>query len=230
MLLRKSHILGPWGRRGVRRYAAVAYRTFQSEVIYMLPYDSDFDYRREYIDRWNTGVHRAKIWMIVLGIVLVLAGVLSAMAPYSLYAFMQMAVGIALLFHGVGQVASYFGTPEFFRSSTLAVSGVLNALLGVLFLTLPAYLTASTLVFLLAFLFIVTGFERLTFARQMKYFQLPCAGAGTVTGVINIVLGVVFILMPMFSSIVLTYVIAAYLIVAGITLIIEAFTLKRIER
>lgn len=193
-------------------------------------FDSDFDYRNDFIDRWNERIKQAKVWMIVLGALLIITGVLSVAAPFSFYAFIQIAIGVALLFHGVGQIASYFGTPEFFRNSTLAVSGVLNALLGVLLLTLPAYLTAATLVYPLAFLFIVTGFERLSFARQMKYFQIPNATVGTVTGVINIILGIVFILMPVFSSLLLSYAIAAYLVVAGVTLLIEALSLKRIQR
>ena len=52
---------------------------------------------------------------------------------------------------------------------------------------------------------------------------------GTVTGVINIVLGIVFILMPVFSSLVLGYLLAAYLIVGGITLFVEAFAAKRLD-
>lgn len=193
-------------------------------------FDSDFDYRNDFIDRWNGRIGQARVWMVVLGILLIAIGVMSVAAPFSFYAFIQVAVGAALLFHGVGQIASYFGTPEFFRSSTLAVSGVLNALLGILLLALPTYLTAATLVYPLAFLLIVTGFERLSFARQMRYFQIPNSTVGTVTGVVNIVLGCAFILMPVISSLFVSYVVAAYLVVAGVTLLIEAMSLKRIAR
>lgn len=193
-------------------------------------FDSDFDYRNDFIDRWNGRIGQARVWMVVLGILLIAIGVMSVATPFSFYAFIQVAVGAALLFHGVGQIASYFGTPEFFRSSTLAVSGVLNALLGILLLALPTYLTAATLVYPLAFLLIVTGFERLSFARQMRYFQIPNSTVGTVTGVVNIVLGCVFILMPVISSLFLSYVVAVYLVVAGATLLIEAMSLKRIAR
>lgn len=196
----------------------------------MQMFNSDFDYKGDFIDRWNSRIKQAKAAMGVLGALLVVAGVFSAVAPYSLYSFIQALAGVALFVHGGVQVISYFGTPEFFRSSTLIVSGILNALLGIMFLLLPVYLTASTLVFLLAFLFILTGFERISFARQMKYFGLPNSTAGTVTGVINVILGIMFIAMPLYSSLVLGYVLAAYLIIAGITLLVEAVSMKRIDR
>ena len=201
-----------------------------TEVVFMQMFDSDFDYKSDFIDRWNNRIKQAKAAMGILGALLVIAGVFSAVAPYSLYSFIQIAAGVARFVHGVVQVVSYFGTPEFFRNSVLIVSGILNALLVIMLLLLPVYMTSSTLVFLLAFLFILTGFERISFARQMRYFGLPNSSAGTVTGVINVVLGIVFIGMPLFSSLVLGYVLAAYLVIAGVTLLVEAVSLKRIDR
>ena len=192
-------------------------------------FNSNFAYKREFIDRWNDGVKRARGWMVVLGVLLILAGGFAALAPLGLYEFIQTAAGIALIVYAVMQIASYMGTPEFFRSPALVVMGVLNALLGIMLLALPAYLTAGTLVFLLGFLFIVTGIERLTFARRMRYFQLPHTGMGTATGIINLIVGIVFLLMPMVSSLVLGYLMAAYLVVGGVTVLIEAAAMRSID-
>ena len=52
----------------------------------------------------------------------------------------------------------------------------------------------------------------------------------TVTGVLNIVCGVVFLIMPAFSGVVFGYVIAAYLIVAGASLVVEGISMRPIER
>ena len=49
-------------------------------------------------------------------------------------------------------------------------------------------------------------------------------------GIVNIILGVVLALTPLFTSVVLSYLLAAYLIVAGATLIVEGVSIKRIER
>lgn len=194
----------------------------------MRMFDSDFDYKGDFIDRWNDNIKRVRIWMVVLGILLVIAGVVTAVTPYRLYSFIQVVTGVALAVYGVVQILAYFATPELFRNPTLVVMSVLNILLGIMLLTLPAYLTAGTLVFLLGFMFIMTGFERLAFSHKMRFFQLPRTGMGTATGIINLILGFVFLLMPMFSSLVLGYIIAAYLVVGGVTLLIEALGMRKI--
>ena len=60
-------------------------------------FNSNFDYKREFIDRWNDGVKRARGWMVVLGVLLILAGGFAALAPLGLYEFIQTAAGIALI-------------------------------------------------------------------------------------------------------------------------------------
>lgn len=196
----------------------------------MTTYHSDFDHVGDFIERWNSGIKRARVWTLAVGVLLALAGIAAAVAPYSVYALIQGVVSAALIVGGAAQIFSYARTPELFRSPTMLVMGVLNALLGVMLLTLPAYLTAGTIVFLLAFLFVISGAERITFARRMRYFGLPDSGLTTVTGVLNIVCGVAFMLMPAVTGVVFGYVIAAYLIVCGASLIAEAISMRPIER
>lgn len=193
-------------------------------------FNSDFDHVGDYVERWNAGVRRTRTWMIVLAVVLILIGAASVIAPFGLYELIQTLISVTLVAGGVGQIVSYARTPELFRSPTSLVMGVLNALLGVLLFVLPAYLTASTIVFLLAFLFIIAGAERITSARHLRYFGVDGTGLATVTGVLNIIAGVVFLLMPAFSSLAFSYVVAAYLIVGGVSLLAEALTMHPIER
>lgn len=193
-------------------------------------FDPDHDYVNEYIDTWNQKIRSAKAWMIALGAVLVLTGIASAVAPLGMYALIQGLIAGVLIVRGGSNIASYIQTPAFFRNGATLAAGILNAFLGVLFFALPASFTASTLGFLLAFLLIMTGIERLSFAQSMRYYQLEGSSAGTVMGIVNIILGVVLALTPLFTSVVLSYLLAAYLIVAGATLIVEGASIKRIER
>ena len=193
-------------------------------------FNSDFDHVGDFVERWNASVRRTRTWTIVIGVLLVLAGIASAVAPLSIYALIQGVVAAALIAGGIGETVSYARTPELFRSPTMLVMGVLNALLGVMLLALPAYLTAGTVVFLLAFLFIISGAERITYARRMRYFGLPDSGLTTFTGVLNVVCGVAFLLMPAFSGVVIGYVIAAYLIGGGASLVVEGVSMRPIER
>ncbi len=196
----------------------------------MYPYDPNHDYVSDYIDQWNRQIRATKIWMAVIGIVLVITGLASAIAPFSMYAFIQTFAAVALIMHGVSHLVSYFQTPQFFRNGATLASGLLNALLGILLLALPATLTAGTIVFLLAFLLVTMGIERISFAQNMKYYQLGGSTAGMITGIVDIVLGIVFALMPLFASAAISILISAYLVVAGVALIVESLSIKRIDR
>lgn len=196
----------------------------------MYPYDPNHDYVSDYIDQWNRQIRATKIWMAVIGIVLVITGLASAIAPLSMYAFIQTFAAVALIMHGASHLVSYFQTPQFFRNGATLASGLLNALLGILLLALPATLTAGTIVFLLAFLLVTMGIERISFAQNMKYYQLGGSTAGMITGIVDIVLGIVFALMPLFASAAISILISAYLVVAGVALIVESLSIKRIDR
>lgn len=193
-------------------------------------YDADHDYINDYIDQWNRSAERAKTGMIVLGILLALSGFAALAAPLSTYAFVQGVISIVLIMHGAGQIATYVQTPEFFRNGAQLATGILNALLGVLLFMLPTSVMAGTIVYLLAFLLIMTGIERISFARQMRYYQIPASSMGTATGVLNIILGIAFIFMPLVSGLVLSYMLAAYLVMGGITLVVEGISIKKIEQ
>lgn len=193
-------------------------------------YDADHDYINDYIDQWNRSAGRAKTGMIILGILLALSGFAALAAPLSTYAFVQGVISIVLIMHGAGQIATYVQTPEFFRNGAQLATGIFNALLGVLLFMLPTSVMAGTIVYLLAFLLIMTGIERISFARQMRYYQIPASSMGTATGVLNIILGIAFIFMPLVSGLVLSYMLAAYLVMGGITLVVEGISIKKIER
>ena len=193
-------------------------------------YDANHDYVNEYIDRWNQTAGRAKVGMIVLGVVLAIAGVAVILAPMGAYLMVQAVIAAILIMHGIGQVATYIQTPEFFRNGAQLASGILNAALGIVLLVLPSTVTAGAIIYMLAFLLIMTGIERISFARQMRFYQIPASSMGTATGVLNIILGVAFIFMPLAGGIALSYLLATYLIAGGITLVVEGVSIKKIER
>lgn len=194
----------------------------------MQKYSAHFDYAGDFVDRWNRTFKKTRAWMFALAAALIAAGVFSAMAPAGMYVLIQGVAATALLVRGGSQVVSYAAAPELSRNSPMLVTGLLNVLLGVMLFVLPSSLTASALVFLLAFMLIFTGAERISFARRMRYFGIPGMGAATVIGVVNVVLGLLFILVPAYSSLALAYAMAAYLIMSGASVLIEALAMKRI--
>ena len=196
----------------------------------MQHYDSSFDHVGDFVERWNEGVRGTRALAIGLGTLLALAGVASLASPLSLYAVIQTVIAMALIAGGAAGIVGYVRTPELFRSPVALVTGILNALLGVLVLALPSYLTAGTLTLLLAFLFIASGAERLSSAQRMRYFGFEGTGDSTATGVLNNEAGEDYLIAPLFSSLVLGYLMAAYLIVAGASLVAEGVAMRPIGR
>ena len=64
----------------------------------------------------------------------------------------------------------------------------------------------------------------------MKYYRIMKTGMITFSGVGSIGLAVVFLLLPLLSMMVLNYILALYLIIGGITLLVEALSMKEIRR
>ena len=182
-----------------------------------------------YRDRWNRRFTRNKVFFVLFALLLVVAGVLTFMYPLDIYVVIQAVVAAALIVHGVTQIGSYVGSVGLFKDPMLLVTGILNVLLGIVLIMLPSLFTATTLSFIMGIMLIVIGAERVSHASHMRYFNMPGSGAGTVSGVLNIVLGVVFLLMPLVSSVMLSLMVSAYLVVTGVTLLIEALAMKRLE-
>ena len=59
-------------------------------------FNSDFDYKREFIDRWNDGVKRARGWMVVLGVLLIIFGIFTFINPVGQAVFFIVFLGIVL--------------------------------------------------------------------------------------------------------------------------------------
>lgn len=193
-------------------------------------FDDRKDYVNEFVERWNGEVRRAKIATIVIGVLLAVAGVACLASPADLYAAIQIIASILIIARGIGEIVAYVKTPEFFRDGVMLASGILECLVGVLLMLLPNYVTAGTLVFLLAVLLIMSGIERLSFNQHLRFFRLVPPAGGTAIAVINICFGFMFLMAPTFASVVLSYTVGAYLIVAGVMLVAEGVTMKKIER
>ena len=196
----------------------------------MQQYEYGYDRAGDLVENWNEVVRRTRGLTIALGALLLLAGVASALSPLGLYALIQAAVAASLIVGGIAGVASWAGTPRPLRSPVTLVMGVLNALLGIMLLTLPTYLTAETLALLLAALFLASGAERVAIARRMRAAGIEGAGVSLATGIVNIVAGAAFLVLPFLSSLMLVYLMAGYLVVGGASLLVEGIAMHKVER
>lgn len=166
---------------------------------------------------------------IIIAAVLLIAGILTAIFPASIFVVMQYFAAIAVIMIGVYHFVTFASMTYYFRDYMLLLSGILNVLIGIMLFFMPVTLTVQVVTFMLAFLLIFSGVEKLSLASRLRYFRIPRTGSMTFAGIINIILAVVFLLVPFVSALALNYILAAYLIIIGIALLIEAAGMHKLS-
>lgn len=185
-------------------------------------FDSDFDYVQELIDTWNRRRKKLRTTYFIMAAILLIAGILTAIFPFRIFSFMQYLAAVAVIVIGVCHFVAFASMTYYFRDYMLLLSGILNILIGVMLLIMPVTLTVQVFTFMLAFILIFSGVEKLSLASRLRYFRIPHTGSLTFSGILNIILAVVFLLLPFVSALALNYILAAYLIIIGAALLIEA--------
>lgn len=192
-------------------------------------FDSEFDYVQELIDTWNKKRKKIRTAYFIIAAVLVLAGILTAVFPVRVFAVIQYLAAAAVIVIGIYHFVAYTSMTYYFKDGMLIMSGILNILIGIMLLIMPVTLTVQVITFMLAFLLIFTGAQKISFASRLKYFQIPNTGSLTFSGILNIILAVIFLLLPFVSALALNYILAAYLIITGAALFVEAFGMHKLN-
>jgi uncharacterized membrane protein HdeD (DUF308 family) len=130
---------------------------------------------------------------------------------------------------GIYHFIAYSSMTCYFKDGMLIMSGILNILIGVMLFFMPVALTVQVVTFMLAFLLIFSGAQKISFASRLKYFRIPHTGSLTFSGVLNIILAVIFLLLPFMSALALNYILAAYLIITGAALFVEALGMHKLS-
>lgn len=192
-------------------------------------FNSDFDYVQELIDTWNSRRKKMRAAYIIIAAVLLIAGVLTAVFPVGIFTVIQYFAAVAVIAVGIYHFVAFASMTYYFRDYMLLLSGILNVMIGIMLFVMPVALTVQVITFLLAFLLIFSGAEKLTLASRLRYFRIPHTGSATFSGLLNIILAVVFLLLPFVSALALNYILAAYLVITGIALLIEAAGMHKIS-
>jgi uncharacterized membrane protein HdeD (DUF308 family) len=163
-------------------------------------------------------------WVLALGIVMTLAGVLALGATVFATLATVTLLGAVLFVGGLVDVVSAF-TARGWRGFGLAlVTGILAATVGVLFMTRPL-VAAGILTLLLAVMLLVNGIARIAYAVLDRF---PGWGWSLASGIAAVVLGVLlFLHFPSSALWFLGLAIAIELLLRGTLWIALAFTLRR---
>ena len=193
-------------------------------------FDSDFDYVQELIDTWNRRRKKMRTAYFIMAVVLLIAGVLTAVFPVGIFAVIQYFAALAVIIIGIYHFVAFASMTYYFKDYMLLLSGILNVLIGVMLFVMPVTLTVQVITFMLAFLLIFSGAEKLSMASRLRYFRIPHTGSLTFSGILNIILAVIFLLLPFVSALALNYILAAYLLLTGAALLVEAIGMHKIGR
>ncbi len=161
-----------------------------------------------------------KWWFVGLGVLVTLLGVACLVWPEPAMFAVSIAVGLGFLLAGITGVATYFDLAVFMPMGGWSLlSGVIDVLIGVLFLVQPA-VGGITIAWLVGAVVIVCGIMDVVSALRLK----PLTGTGpcvlsVVAALLTVVFGILMIAMPALFIIYL----GCMAIVRGILLITGAF-------
>ncbi len=184
------------------------------------------DYIREYVSCWNRSLRKKRVINVLAGLVLIAAGVLF---PVDVYQVVQWIIGGVLVFYAVFQLVEYFSMTDYFRDLMLLPIALIALLLGIASIMAPPYLSAVSVVFLGAVVLLFAGAQKISLASRLRYFRITRAYSMTFCGVISVIAALLLFIMPMVGVVLLNVMIAAFLIVSGMTLLIEAICMRKIN-
>ena len=126
-------------------------------------------------------------WLLLLGCLLVLCGVIALAFPFLFSIGIAVAIGTVLLISGFATIISAFWTGQWSGFLIQLLVGILYVVLGMAITDAPV-VSVMALTMLAASLFIVAGIFRITAALILKF---PQWGWTLLNGVITTLLGVI---------------------------------------
>ena len=178
--------------------------------------------RNEY-EQWLSGIGGAWGWLLAMGIISAVIGLLVIFFPHATLLAIAILFGIQLIVVGVFRFVTAFTTPD--KSAWLRALTAVLALLafgaGIYLLRRPL-LSLLVLAVLLGIFWIAHGVIDLFLAIGDSV--LPARGVVALAGILSIVAGALVLAFPGISLFVLTLVLGAWLIVYGGILAVRAFS------
>lgn len=160
------------------------------------------------------------ILMIILGFIMFIFTLSSLIAIDYFFGFILIILGIQLLTSG----STFLG--ECKHTWWVIILGILAILLGICAFIMPGVMLIY-IVYLIAITIFISGFTDLGIAIMNK-----TGGANRVliaiTGILGIILGVIFIAMPFLAAVTLAQITGIFLLIFGIFAIAEGFMAKNV--
>ena len=165
---------------------------------------------------------RSKLSSILVGLALIVFGVILFGFPVETIATVFRVVGIGLLLVGAIGMISYFVSKEERKPLKSLLVGIIEAVIGLLFLANPAFI-ASIYPVILGIVIAIDDLSSLYDAFIMKKAGAQRWSLAAVLSVVTILLGVIILCNPFSTAVMLMKITGVVLIYDGVVSLIMAF-------
>lgn len=168
-------------------------------------------------------------WVLAFGIITLAVGVAALVWPDRTLVVVAVLFGIQLIVTGIFRFAAAFATDDLTGGTRvlLAVLGVLSLIIG-LYAVRHVLITLLALALLLGIFWIVSGAVELFTALSHRGMQ--SRGWTATMGILSILAGIVVLVYPSITLVVLAVVLGIWLLVFGAMQVFLAFQIRKLAR
>lgn len=170
-------------------------------------------------------------WLgLILGVLLVVAGIVVFCNPVESYMALSVMFGVLMLLSGLSELVVSLGSRNYFMMRGYSiVGGILDLLLGI-FLCVYPQVTLVVLPVVIGIWLLYHSFMIIGFGGDLSAFRLPGSGWTIFGGVMMLVLGLLMVIMPLTVGVAaLVFVTGCAMIVAGAVAIALSLKLRQLH-
>lgn len=157
------------------------------------------------------------IWILLTGILLIIAGIYSFFHPLAALAALALILGIVFIVAGVGYLAAFFAGG---RSGWFLALGLLDILVGIVFVS-NLRQTIAVLPFMFAFWCLFSGSVQISAAVQTRKIMPEMWLWPLISGIVGVIVGFWILFDPLAGAVAITILLGVYLLISGIASILE---------
>lgn len=167
-------------------------------------------------------------WVLLLyGILGVIFGLFALARPLAAATAMVWAIGVLALADGVVSLFAAFSNKVAVSKGWVLLYAVLSILFGIMAVANPISMAGTLLLFLAAWL-VIAGIYRIVFAIRVRK-EIKGEWLIALSGVLSIVLGIMFVASPLTGLFVTTLWIGAGALIYGVLQIVASFKLRALK-
>lgn len=171
----------------------------------------------------------AKIMLCIMGVVMFILGVVTLVLPMITLTTLALMLGGGFVIAGIFCLLSFFSEKEILLSpGWVLIQGVLNIFIGI-FLLWNLGPTIVAIPYIVAFWMMFSGISKFSASFILRKIGAERWWLVLINGILGILISFLMMFFPFFGASFLVILIGMYLIIYGILVFVESFTVKTPE-